>query len=197
MVINEENLHSYLEKADGDEKIERLFFSLWTLHNMHGGNIELSLEDFKKLKILLLEKYKGRSRDYVEWCLLVSEYLIKEHEYDDGIQLLSRALDKSQEKYYHESSSVSAITDYALVLFHLGSFYLKNKVNHMLSLFYCSKTYEILSDVSKDTSSKMENYIEWLLDLSKKIDELINREETLIEQKMVVSVINGKNNYIV
>lgn len=194
MVINEKSLHIYLENVDGDEQIEKLFFLLWSLHKIHGGNVELSIEDFKKMKTLLLEKYKNESRDYVEWCLLLSGHLIKEHEYDDGIQLMSRALEKSQEKYYHESSSVSAITDYALVLFHLGSFYLKNKENHMLSLFYYSKAYEILSDVSKDTSSKMENYIEWMLDLSKKIDELINREETLLEQKMVVSVINGKNN---
>ena len=163
---------------------------------MHGGSIELPLEDFKQMRILLLEKYKKKNRDYTEWCLLLSGYLIKENEYDEGIQLMNRALENSQERYYYESSSVSAITDYVLVLFYLGDFYLKNKENHMLSLFYYSKAYEILNRANKETSGKMSNYVEWMLDLSKKIDELINEKETLIEQKMVVSVINGKNNYI-
>lgn len=49
--------------------------------------------------------------------------------------------------------------------------------------------------MSKDTSSKINHYVEWTLDVSKKIDELIS-EETLLEQKMVVSVINGRHNYI-
>lgn len=195
MVINEENLRSYLENMDcNDEKIERLFFSLWVLHKMHGGNIELPLEDFKEMGILLLKKYKGRSRGYVEWCLLVSVYLIKEYAYDDGMQLMNRALEKSQEKYYCDSDSVSTITDYVLALFYLAEFYMKNKKNHMLSLLYYSKALETLNNVSKNTSSKMNHYAEWTLDVSKKIDDLIN-DETLLEQKMVVSVINSRHNY--
>lgn len=194
MVINEKTLKTYLGKVEGDEQIEDLFFRLSILHKMHRGNIELSLEDFKKMKISLLEKYKGRSRDYVDWCLLVSGYLIKEKEYDDGIQLMSRALEKSQERYYRESDSTPAITDYVLALFYLAEFYIKNKKNHMLSLLYYSKALEVLNNVSNDTSSKMSNYVEYTLDVSKKIDELL-KGETLPEQKMVVSVINGRHNY--
>ena len=195
--ISNQKLHEFLEtinKEDQDQ-IEELFFSLWSLHKMQ-GNIELPLEDFQKMKKLLLEEYWKENKDTIEWSLLLSGYFTRYHKYDEALQLLDKALEDSQERYHAECNSVSAIEAYATTLFYLAEFYLKEKKNLMLSLAYYTKCYEILITVDKTISEKIIHYTEWLQDISKNIDKLICENTSLLEQKIYVCMINGKSNYM-
>ena len=82
--ISEEKLHEFIYSMDekNQDKIEELGFSLLVYQKMR-GDIQLPVEDFLKIKKLLIEYYYNDDKDLAIWCLLVSGYLCKYNQYDD------------------------------------------------------------------------------------------------------------------
>ncbi len=190
--VNSKTLHEFLKAMDkkNKEQVEELFFNLWAFHKMKNGNVELQLDDVKKLKEILLEAYTIDNRDLIDWCILVSEYLEKYHQHMDVLELFDKALEDAQKRYFAEKNDVSKIY-YAKVLYYLAEFYNnKEQTDSMFALAYYSRAYEVLFEVDEIT----EKHIDWFQEISRKIDVLISETE-LVEQKMYVQILNEKNNY--
>lgn len=178
---------------NNQEEIEELGFSLLVYQKMR-GDIQLPAEDFLKMKKLFVERYYCRnSRDFSEWCLLVSGYLVRYNKYDDAMELLESALDDIQLRYYTDSQNVAVLEIYITVLFYIAEHYFKEKNDYVYAVLYYAKSYELLISQSKEIRDKMKNYDQWLDDIFVKIEMLMKMTEDnkLIDMRMLTGMLNS------
>ena len=195
MEISEEKLHEFIYNIDekDQDKIEELGISLWIYHNMR-GDIQLPVEDFLKIKELFTEHYCGiKNRDFSEWCLLVSGYLIRYKKYDDVMHLLGIALEDIQLRYYTDQQNVAVLEVYLTVLFYIAEHYFKERQDYIYAVLYYAKAYELLISQRKEIRDKMNNYDQWLDNIFEKIELLmrIAEDNKPIDMWMLISMLKS------
>lgn len=195
MEINEEKLHEFMYSMDEDDQdsIEKLGFSLLMYQKMK-GDIRLPVEDFLKMKELFEKYYYSRkSRDFSEWCLLVSGYLVKYNQYDAVMELLETTLEDIQLRYYTDQKNVAVLEIYITVLFYIAEHYFKERKDYIYAVLYYAKAYELLISQSKEIRDKMKNYDQWLDDIFEKVEMLMKMadDNKLVDMRMLTGMLNS------
>ncbi len=190
--INETKIHELLQNMDenNQKEIEELGASILKTQ----GNMDLSVDDYLKMKCLFEKNYYSREcKDFPLWCLVVSGYLIKYQEYGTAMEILEMALLDAQLRYYTDLQNVSVLEIYLTVLFHIAEHYFKERLDFIYAALYYAKLYELLISQSKEIRNKMGNYDQWLDDVFEKIELLMEMAEDnqLIDMRMLTSMLNS------
>ncbi|MCR5834940.1 MAG: hypothetical protein K6G88_00355 [Lachnospiraceae bacterium] len=199
VVINEEKIQEFVENIDENDymQVENLGFSLMVYQKMR-GNIDLPAETFIKIKDILVNYYNhniNTARDFAEYCLVVTGYLIKYNRYEEVLKLYELALKTSQSNYYKYQDNADIVETYALVLFYLAEHYFKERKENMYAILYYTKAFDVLLNNKSKMIIRKGNakYVSWLSDIEDKIKLITDMEkgDKTADKRILTEVLNA------